>query len=571
MKARLTNIFTLIFLVFSSVSLIAQNKKESISFCNPLDLNYRFQLDEPSRREAADPTVVNFNGKYYMFASKSGGYWSSSNLVEWTFISTNDLPLEDYAPTAVVIDDAVYFMAMDKRIYRSTDPSTGKWEIIKENMPIRNPGDPCLFLDDDGRLYLFSGLSNFLPIYGVELDRKTFDPIGEQIECINTNKDDYGWERNGDYNTEKKRRPFVEGAWINKYNNKYYFQYAVPGTQFKSYADGYYTSNSPLGPFELGESNPFAYKPEGFICGAGHGSTFQDQWGNYWHAGTMTISVKHQFERRIGIFPAFFDKDGILYTYTGYGDFPHNIPQEKMKGPEGYQPKWMLLSYNKPIEVSSTLTGFPKENAANEEIRTYWSAETGNKGEWLMIDLQMSKTIGGIQINFAEEGSNILDRSEADYHQYFLEYSNDKKNWKVLVDKRAKKTNSHNYIELAKPVSARYIRLTNHHVPSGKFAVSGLRVFGKGSGKVPQPVSSFEAARDTEDGCKIALKWAKSSDAIGFNIRYGIHPEKLYNNYQVLASDSVSINSLNSSQKYYFTIDSFNENGISKSDIILER
>jgi hypothetical protein len=42
------------------------------TFCNPLDLDYRFQLDNPVRREAADPAIVFFKGQYWLFASKSG-------------------------------------------------------------------------------------------------------------------------------------------------------------------------------------------------------------------------------------------------------------------------------------------------------------------------------------------------------------------------------------------------------------------------------------------------------------------------------------------------------------------
>ena len=561
-----------LFLLMQGIACInAQVYDIPFSFCNPVNLNYRFQLDEPSRREAADPMILLFKETYYLFASKSGGYWSSDDLIRWNFITTNDLPLEDYAPTAVVIEDAVYFMAMDKRIYKSTRPETGKWEVVKEDLPIRNPGDPALFLDDDGRLYLYSGLSNFLPIFGVELDRKTFDPIGEQVECVHTNREDYGWERNGDYNTELKRKPWIEGAWMNKHNGKYYFQYAVPGTSFKSYADGCYVSDSPLGPFKLAENNPFAYKPEGFICGAGHGSTFTDKWGNLWHVGTMTISVKHKFERRIGLFPAFFDKNGVFYTYTGFGDFPHILPQTKINGPEDYQPAGMLLSYNKPVEVSSSMPEHPKENATNEEIRNYWSAQTGNKGEWLTIDLQNPCQVSSIQINFAEEGSTLLDRPAVDYHQYLLEYSNDKKTWKTIANKQSNSTSvPHDYLELKTPVAARYIRLTNHHIPDGKFAISGLRVFGKGNGRLPQTATSFTAERNPEDACQVKLQWTKSPDAIGYNIRYGTHPDKLYQNYQVLETDCLNINSLNRHQKYYFTIDSFNENGITQGEKIIE-
>ncbi|MDD4827280.1 MAG: carbohydrate-binding protein, partial [Bacteroidales bacterium] len=58
---------------------------EVTTLCNPMDLSYRFCLDKPSRREAADPTVVWFRDRYYLFASKSGGYWHSKDLAEWIF------------------------------------------------------------------------------------------------------------------------------------------------------------------------------------------------------------------------------------------------------------------------------------------------------------------------------------------------------------------------------------------------------------------------------------------------------------------------------------------------------
>ena len=42
------------------------------TMCNPLNLGYRFRLEAPSRREAADPTMVVFERTYFLFASKSG-------------------------------------------------------------------------------------------------------------------------------------------------------------------------------------------------------------------------------------------------------------------------------------------------------------------------------------------------------------------------------------------------------------------------------------------------------------------------------------------------------------------
>ncbi len=290
-----------------------QNKTISVTtFCNPVDLSYRFCLDKPSRREAADPTIVWFKDSYFLFASKSGGYWHSQDLTDWTFIETNEIPVEEYAPTAVEINDTLYFLASSNEqsdIYKSADPLSGHWSLAREKleMPV---WDPALFLDDDQRLYLYWGCSDSNPLYGVELDYKNnFSFIGKPAELKYPNPNEFGWEVPGDYNT-LDQSPWIEGSWMNKHNGKYYLQYAGPGTEFKSYSDGVYVSDNPLGPFKSQSSNPFAYKPEGFATGAGHGSTFADRYGNYWHIGTITISQKHMFERRLGLYPTFFDEDG---------------------------------------------------------------------------------------------------------------------------------------------------------------------------------------------------------------------------------------------------------------------
>jgi hypothetical protein len=547
-----------------------QNLKQT-TICNPINLSYRFCLDTPSRREAADPTMVLFKDEYYLFASKSGGYWHSPDLIHWDLITTNDLPLEDYAPAAFVFNDTMYFMSSSGKpvIYKTGNPKTGLWKVANPDFPI-GMIDPDLFADDNGRLYFYYGCSNVNPIYGVELDPKTLNPIGKPSELFNSHRTNYGWERKGDYN-DKEGNPWIEGAWMTKYMSKYYLQYAGPGTEYKSYSDGVYVSDKPLGPFKLAEHNPCSYKPEGFIAGAGHSSTFYDKYGNYWHISTMTISQKHMFERRLGLFPMFFDKDGILYTYTAFGDFPMRMPSKKVTNPEELFPKWMLLSYNKPVEVSSELSGHAKEYATDEEIRTFWSAKTGNNGEWLIMDLQKECTVNAVQINYAENETKLLGRNPEIFYQYLLEYSTDRNNWQPLVDKTSNKIDvPHDYIQLPMPVKARYIKLINYRVPDGTFALAGLRIFGNGGGSAPAKVENMYLVRSTTDPCQVKLKWTGSKDAIGYNIRYGTKKDKLYLNYQVLGSDSLTIRSLNSLQKYYFTIDAFNENGIAKGEKIKE-
>jgi xylan 1,4-beta-xylosidase len=355
--------------------------KHPTTISNPVNLSYRFCLDTPSRREAADPAMVTFKGEYYLFASKSGGYFHSADLIKWDLITTGDLPIEDYAPTVVVLKDTLYFMASADaplKIYKTANPKSGKWKVANTAFPI-GMIDPDLFVDDDGRLFFYYGCSNINPIYGVELDTKTLNPIGKPVVLFNSHKQEYGWERSGDYNTQPEN-PWIEGSWMTKHNGKYYLQYAAPGTQFKSYGDGAYVSDKPLGPFKLAANNPVSYKPEGFIAGAGHSSTFQDKYGNYWHISTMTISQKHMFERRLGLFPTFFDKDGEFHVYTGFGDFPFKVPAKKINSPDELFPGWMLLSYKKPVKVSSELPSHPASYSDDEDIRTYWSAKPATKG-----------------------------------------------------------------------------------------------------------------------------------------------------------------------------------------------
>ena len=54
------------------------------TFCNPLNLDYRLQPDPKlGYRAAADPVCVYFKGNYFIFASRSGGYWFSPDFVSW--------------------------------------------------------------------------------------------------------------------------------------------------------------------------------------------------------------------------------------------------------------------------------------------------------------------------------------------------------------------------------------------------------------------------------------------------------------------------------------------------------
>ncbi len=562
-------------IVLLAINIACCDKKSAVdnSFCNPLNISYRFALDSPSRREAADPMILFYKNVYYLFASKSGGYWYSDNLLHWTFIESNSIPAEEYAPTTIAIGDTIYFLASSgtkSTIYKTSDPMSGKWTVAKDSLPFP-VWDPAFFMDDDNRLYLYWGCSNINPIYGIELDYKNnFNLIGRPVALFASNQEKHGWENPGDYNELVDRAAWIEGAWMNKHKGKYYLQYAGPGTEFKSYSDGVYVSDKPLGPFTPAKNNPFSSKPEGFIAGAGHGGTFYDKYGNYWHIATITISVKHMFERRIALFPAFFDNDGEMYAATAYGDYPMIVPQKKISSPEEVYTGWMLLSYGKKVTVSSFIDTLPGYYAADEDIRTYWASDSPHTEEWMITDLENICYVYAIQVNFAEHNTRIFGRHDSIYYQYLIESSSDGKKWYVLTDKTRNTADTpHDYIVLQKPVKCRYLKLTVSHVPDGHVAISDFRIFGKGNGKKPDAVSGFSVKRKIDDKRTAELSWNKVHAATGYTIRYGIDKNKLYQHYQVYADTSVVIRNLNAGLNYYFTIESFNENGITKSKVIM--
>lgn len=589
----------LFILLAGGLTIRAQQK----TYCNPINIDYGYtpipNFSEWGRHRAtADPVIVNYKDDYYLFSTNQWGYWWSTDMLNWKFISKKFLRPwnagvydELCAPAIGVIGDTmiVFGSTYTSRftIWMSTNPKANEWKPLVDSFEIGG-WDPAFFTDDDGRLYMYNGSSNVYPTYGIELDRKTFKPIGTRMPMYLLQQWRYGWQRFGEHMDNTFLDPFMEGSWMTKHNGKYYFQYGAPGTEFSGYADGVVMGSKPLfdGIETFPQSDPLSIKLGGYVRGAGHGSTFQDNYKNYWHVSTTVISVKNTFERRIGIWPAGFDKDDIMFCNTTFGDYPHYLPGANSSGStygdngkSKYFTGWMLLNYNKPVQVSSTLGGYHANNAVDELIKTYWSAATGDKGEWIQTDLGNVSTVKAIQINYADQDVSFpkeidtifLGKTLGLYHQYKLYYSMDGIKWNMLVDKSNNKTDvPHDYVELEKPVQARFIKIENIHMPAGKFAISGLRVFGNGNGAKPDAVKGFIVLRTEKDKRSAFIKWKPVDNAFAYNIYYGTHPDKLYTSIMVHGNNEYWMKAMDSQKTYYYCIEAINENGVSERSKIIE-
>ena len=234
----------------------------------------------------------------------------------------------------------------------------------------------------------------------------------------------------------------------------------------------------------------------------------------------MRISVNYDFERRVGLFPAGFDKDGVLYCNQNFADYPHCIPSGKFDA-ASQQPEWMLLSYQKPVTASSTAENSSPEWAVNEDCRSWWSAAGTEPGEWLCVEQPF-------------RGSSSLLRSH----------------WSLPCNGRSAagsrcdgSCGRHRSCRPGSPPQA-------FHLPW---------VFGNGEG--PKPAQA-EAAGARVDALDATITWKHIENAQGCNVRYGVAPDKLYLSWLVYDADEVTLSTLTAGQEYYVCVDSFNENGI---------
>lgn len=598
--------------------------------CNPMNLPYKYNFKKANMpgfgngqmtvyREAADPTLVLFKGKYYLFPSMTRGFFASNDMADWEYHPLMDpVPVFDYAPDVRMIGEYLYFCASKRseicNFYRTKDPVHEPFEEIKGSMAF---WDPDLFCDDDGRVYLYWGCSNITPIWGVELDRETMKPIGERQVMFTMDNKTRGYERIGmdhvslktkecieaateeifrnfmqmpedqrrkeGLGTEESVRrlargfagddPFIEGAYVTKHGGKYYLQYAFPATQTNVYGDAVLVSEKPLGPYTFAENNPFSYKPGGFINGAGHGSTIADKDGRYWHTSTMSISCNDDMERRIGLWKAGFDTDGKLFCDQRYGDWPMLMESAPFENPP-----YMLLSYGKNVTVSS---GEGAEYVTDECVRDWWRAQ-GSEREWCCVDLGRVMDVRAIQVNLADEGiqaeipENVdrLTGAETRYidlekrvSRWKLEGSVNGTDWIIIEDKSASETDlGHDLIVCKSGIQIRFIRLTVMELPfHQRICVSGLRIFGNGMREAPAETMGVRICR--EGDLNMVVRWDHDG-AEGHNILWGYTPEKLYHSYMVFGQDEKNIGALTKGKPVFVRVDSFNENGITEGTVI---
>src|SRR5690606_9711970 len=107
------------------------------TYCNHINIDYTYMIYNADKnlsyRSGADPAVVEFRGEYYMFVTRSMGYWHSIDLQNWNFITPEKWYFEgSNAPAAHNYKDSVLYVTGNPSGHMSVlytdDPKKGDWK-----------------------------------------------------------------------------------------------------------------------------------------------------------------------------------------------------------------------------------------------------------------------------------------------------------------------------------------------------------------------------------------------------------------------------------------------------------
>ncbi|MCL2031629.1 MAG: glycoside hydrolase family 43 protein [Oscillospiraceae bacterium] len=288
----------------------------------------------------ADPSAHVFEGKLYIYPSHDMDLnvpddddGDQYQMEDYRVLSMDDIgaPVTDHgqalhvkdvpwaakqmwAPDAAFKDGTyyLYFPAKDKDgIFRIGAARSGKPEGPFQAEPDYIPGtysiDPAVFVDDDGRAYLYAGglwggqlekwqTGAFNPDAGTDSpsgDEPALGPLaaemgGDMLTLKEPLREVRILDENGAPITAgDEDRRYFEGPWMHKYNGEYYLSYSTGSTHYLVYATG----PSPTG--------PFTYRGrilEPVIGWTTHHSIveFKGKWYLFYHDSSLSGGVNHK-------------------------------------------------------------------------------------------------------------------------------------------------------------------------------------------------------------------------------------------------------------------------------------
>jgi len=458
------------------------------TYCNPLKIeNYPKGYEAPSHRSLADPSVLFYDGKWYMYPSYQMAY-VSEDFINWEHKKIEPCDI-GYAPTIVVHRGKIYLYGKNGKLYVADNP-LGPFEEIgpikhSDGTPLNATFDPMIFSDDDERAYIYYSLidrssgKTEVSIWGIELDSDDLTrTVGEQ-KCLIKFDNTHKWECYGERNQDTSLS-WIEGVWMIKKNGRYYLTYSAPGTQYGTYAMGaYYSDKGPLEGFVYQNNNPICNNRYGLVKGGGHGCICEGPNDTLWAFYTCPIKYTHMFERCLGMDPVVINEDGELMVLKNT-DSPQWAPGVKDNPYYENDTGLIPLTYSETAFATSNAPGRDALYAVDESMLTWWQPAEDDNEKILTVSLYGKYLVSAARVIWRDVGLDYENGILPGPIKYKIEVSKDRETWETVVDKTQ---NSKDYMidyEVFDTVEALQVRLTICDAPKGITpGVISFTVFGK--------------------------------------------------------------------------------------------
>lgn len=263
-----------------------------------------------------DPFIMLYDNTYYAYGTNAEDgieVYTSNDLNKWKKEAKLALHKNDtwasrwfWAPEVYHVNGKFYmYFSGDEHIgVAVSDSPLGpfKQEDKKPMLDSEKAIDNSLFIDDDGKAYLFfDRFNDGLNIWVAELNDDLLSIKTETMHpCIHVSQ---AWE---------EVWPRVnEGPFVIKRNGLYYMTYSANSYESPFYGIGYATTDNIMGEWTKYLENPILQKP-GNLVGVGHSATFTDKEGNLRIVFHAHHDTTHIHPRAMYISDVYFqNEDGI--------------------------------------------------------------------------------------------------------------------------------------------------------------------------------------------------------------------------------------------------------------------
>ncbi|MCC9167459.1 glycoside hydrolase family 43 protein [Pontibacter harenae] len=258
----------------------------------------------------ADPTVFLHDGTYYLYGTVEGNsgegflVYTSKDLKNWegskgaregfALRKGDSFGTQGFWAPQVFRYNNKFYMAYtaNENIAIATSNSPLGPFTQETLQPLAAPVkqiDPFVFIDDDGKMYLYHvRLQEGNRIFVAELE-DDLSKIKEQTlqECIMATEP---WE-----NTANVKWSVAEGPTVLKHKGAYYLTYSANDFRNPNYAVGYAISSRPTGPWLKSTSNPIISTQNIGENGTGHVDIVKDKKGDMFY-----VFHTHQADSTVG-------------------------------------------------------------------------------------------------------------------------------------------------------------------------------------------------------------------------------------------------------------------------------